>query len=330
MSEQDPAHSQDLMLKSSLNKMGIENVPVELDKLKARKLSGSEISLSFKKRKTSEGEDDSDFESAIIICIDFCDTDNPRLREIQEINDIADELLNDEKEDDLKGKSEEYSDPFQIPEPSSNASKSRTNSEKSLDQKKLTMNKLASNVSIATQSTPMLKTLASKKNEKVKDAKSFDFTNSSVQNNENEFNFNMKDIELSDSKIHQPEQNPVDQEANEDINVMLEEVPALELEASEHLDDVFQEDFKDDNDYNVNHIPYAEPDDAKLNFNFGDNYLINEPHPAANNEPLNNFGNLSIDDFGHKEPSYNMNTEFFIDGLMNDHHNDFHFESDLP
>jgi hypothetical protein len=94
-------------------------------------------------------DDDSDAESEILIWIDFCHTPHPKLRNSITFSKEDDTLVKDKcEESNLK--SEEDNDPFLMPD-NSQAPKSRANSEKSINQKKLIINKVSSDFSNTTQ-----------------------------------------------------------------------------------------------------------------------------------------------------------------------------------
>lgn len=148
----------------------------------------------------------SDTESEIKIWIEFWNTPHPKLRDVNmifsdEVNAINKPKVEEEK-DEPKSKSEEGAELFQIPE--NDEQKARANSEKSINQKKLINSKSKPRKSVkAPKATKAIKArcnnsllkLVADKNEKLqndektlKDGKSFDNTNASVQNNENEQN----------------------------------------------------------------------------------------------------------------------------------------------
>lgn len=148
----------------------------------------------------------SDTESEIKIWIEFWNTPHPKLRDSnmmfsEEINAHNKPNLEKEK-DDPKSKSEEGAELFQIP--NNDEHKARANSEKSVNQKKLINAKSKPRKSVkaprATKaikarcnnslSKPAICKKAKLQNDEktLKDGKSFDNTNASVQNNENEQN----------------------------------------------------------------------------------------------------------------------------------------------
>jgi hypothetical protein len=107
------------------------------------------------------------------------------------------------KEVDVRSKSEELEEKFLIPDHSSNVSKSRTNSEKSMNKRKLTFDKLASTTSVTTQATPKVKDEPTPI-DMIKEGKSFEFTNASVQNNDPDLRQSPKGGEFFNSKIEMP------------------------------------------------------------------------------------------------------------------------------
>lgn len=238
---------------------------------------------------------------------------------------------NSDKEAEVMSKSEELEDKFRIPDHSSNVSKSRTNSEKSVNKnQKLTFDKLASTTSVTTQATPKVKDQAAPI-EMIKESKSFEFTNASVQNNDHDFRQSPKGEEFFNSKFEMPSlsQN-VNRVKNDPLHV---DNSPLDLEAWEDLDSNFHhgQDYKDMDEYNDQDMSGAHPDVDKDKFDLSQRLLIDDHHQDADNQPLyGNYGNPSIDDLEHKD-YYQYEESFLSNGFMNDpHHEDFHMASDLP
>lgn len=147
----------------------------------------------------------SDTESEIKIWIEFWNTPHPKLRDSDmTFSEVVkdDTKPKEEEKEDPKSKSEEGADLIQIP--NNDEQKIRANSEKSINQKKLINSKAKPRKSVkAPKATTAIKPrwkksaekLVADKNSKLqsdekilKDSKSFDNTNASVQNNENEQN----------------------------------------------------------------------------------------------------------------------------------------------
>lgn len=125
-------------------KIGIDKVSSELRKLKNGVPSDPEFSVNFKVGKHEENKD-SDSESEIKIWIDFWETPHPKLRNPLPFFEVE----NEENSNDDEMKSEvENDEVLQIPESSQ---KSRANSEKSVNKKKLCSTKEASDMSNTTQ-----------------------------------------------------------------------------------------------------------------------------------------------------------------------------------
>lgn len=325
------ALSQGLMLRNFLNKMGITNLPNEMDKLKFKLFENqSEGSFNTKRRKVSEDETS---DSPILIRISDIESEAPQVWILEDPKTSPDQEFEKlDKEDEIRPKSEECEDKFRIPDHSSHVSKSRTNSEKSGKQKRLTIGKMPSIISVTTQATPTIK-------DKVtpvgifKDGKSFEFTNASVQNNEheNELNVGSKVDDFMTSKLEIPSfSQDVKRVRDEE---MLIDNPVLNLEARENLEDVFHDDgdFKNIDDYHADNLHYVNPDTDKAKFEIDNHHSIEGPHHDAENDAIyGNFGNSSIDDFQHKA-NYHYEDDFLSGGFMNDpHHDDFHLASDLP
>jgi len=131
--------------------MGIANVKSDLDNLKNQSDEETKLPIKLKRvSKDSHREDnESDADSEILIWIDFCHTPHPKLRDTITFSKEADTLVKDEGEESNL-KSEEDNDPFLMPD-NSQAPKSRANSEKSVNQKKLIINKVSSDFSNTTQ-----------------------------------------------------------------------------------------------------------------------------------------------------------------------------------
>jgi SHAQKYF class myb-like DNA-binding protein len=125
-------------------KMGIEDVKKDISKIKIGGSTESIDSTSHKMAKTAEND-----EEAIVVCIDYCDTDHPMLRCVRQ-GFITPNLINDVDSEELKENSEDFNDPFRIPETSIHGSKSRSGSEKSVNEKSVPLAKLASEISGST------------------------------------------------------------------------------------------------------------------------------------------------------------------------------------
>lgn len=227
------------------------------------------------------------------------------------------------KEVEQNSKSEEGDDPFRIPN-TTQLSKSRANSEKSVNQKKLLTNNVSSDANTNTQTASgkfkfnnsnislVVKSKVSIIEEGVvKDGKSIDNTNASVQNNDNEHNVSDKEI-------------PVEPVA--DTHVL--EMENVNFDPNSDHDELFlkqQEVIQEDEDYQMNNYmshPHKEEPSK-----------VDDLHYVMH-LPDNDFEmdlSESLEDFGNNKPAHievfndqglNLN-ELQVDGHSFEHHSGF-------
>lgn len=295
--------------------MGIDGVK-DIGKLKANIREKPENVKNFKRRKISEDE-----EEPILIRIDRCDTDSPTLTYVKIGKEHLDSIAKNQDQES-KDESDESDDPFQIPDSSILGVKSRSASEKSVNEKNLSMSKLPSDISNSTMCTPTIK--SAEKVAKSKDGKSFDLTNASVQYNENEENARLKDFELTDNiKVEKP---TIESSFPLKLN-MFNEAPQLQLEAPEHSVDFFP---NENEMKNIEEYPEDKLEFPNSEYDLSQHESINKFEPEPDNEPLESLGHAQIGEFDHKLPSENYPSEFFSGMLINDNQNDeFKLECDI-
>lgn len=192
--------NQDLTLRNISNKHGISGSKSDIEDLKKKVSNKSDLDVNLDEKLQDDNKDDSDAESEIMIWIDFWNTPHPQLR--NPILSFSEEENSHpvEKQVEQNSKTEEDNDPFRIPD-TSQVAKSRANSEKSVNQNKLLTHSTSCEGSNLTKSSSgkltkmagfnifslvVANCKASNEEGIVKDGKSFDNTNASVQNNENE------------------------------------------------------------------------------------------------------------------------------------------------
>lgn len=131
-------------------KLGISGNKTDIDKIKHQSSDGLDMLSKSEKFREDDKNDESDAESEILIWIDFWNTPHPRLR--NPLNTFSEEVEAQEqnKEVEQNSKSEEGDDPFRIPN-TTQLSKSRANSEKSVNQRKLLTNNASSDANNITQ-----------------------------------------------------------------------------------------------------------------------------------------------------------------------------------
>lgn len=129
-------------------KIGIDKVGYELRKLKSGASTGPEFAVDLDADKPEERKHyDSDAESEIKIWIDFWQTPYPRLRDPLPFCDDDDDGKHSSNDDEMKSEAE-HDEALQMPD---SPQKSRANSEKSINKKKLCSTKEASDMSNTTQ-----------------------------------------------------------------------------------------------------------------------------------------------------------------------------------
>lgn len=203
-----------------------------------------------------------------------------------------------------KPKSEEDNDPFLMPNISHTA-KSRASSEKSINQKKLSMNKLSSDLSNTTQSSSVEKSKTPKDEEGVKDGKSFDLTNASLQNEQN-LSLKEMDVPFPPTKetpdLPKVEPVPLPNKDFVENNFLLRE------EESVHSDEFMDEQLNEIHEVKPNPYPY-EDEPIHKNFDFD----------MAQQVPMGEFGQHDLMDnsFDFEEPQDNVHG-FGVHSFMND------------
>lgn len=275
-----------------------------------------------KRRKISENSEE---EFSVIVTIEGCDTDSPILKDVTEKNNDKNTVENQDA--CMKVQSED--DSFRIPDSSLTGTKSRTGSEKSLNEKNIPLIKVQSEVSGSTICTPSTKLKPKRKRTNTKVRGSWDLTNTTINKTNSEAKLWNSQIDLSDEK-NVPAL-PLTPEAKKNDRLFdMEWKAELKLDASEHIDDIFNDNssFKNFDDYHMNNLefPEQEPVDSKVNYGLSHNNCENEYKVDVHMDNINKMSNLSIDEYDHREPSFNMQVDHYYGGLMDEAHiDDFHF-----
>ena len=298
--------------------MGMENISSEVLKRKHTDSEASGISISFPKLdKENEKTDSDDDESDITMWIDYFDTPNPVLRvkshsftngiKVQKVSEIEEHYL----------KSEENSDHFRIPD-SSQVSKSRANSEKNVNQKKLLTNKVSSDTSNTTQSSSLEKNKTSPKDEEmIKANKSFGLANLSVQNEQN--------TSLKDVQIEEPKTNKLPMPPKLDLNMFtneefLKDAPNFDGDESMHSVDFMQHCPKEIEEPKFDFIQQNhEQINKDLNFSMQEHESIDE-FPKLDPNPIHGFvdNRFEFDELEDHNNGFNGNP-FLNEELIGSH-----------
>lgn len=119
----------------------------------ASEIGGIKSETSPKNTKRRKISENSEEEFSVIVTIEGCDTDSPILKDVTEKNNDKNTVENQDA--CMKVQSED--DSFRIPDSSLTGTKSRTGSEKSLNDKNIPLIKVQSEVSGSTICTPSTK-----------------------------------------------------------------------------------------------------------------------------------------------------------------------------
>lgn len=152
MLELVPVPNQDLTLRNISNKHGISGSKSDIEDLKKKISNTSDLDVNLDEKLQDDQKDDSDAESEILIWIDFWNTPHPKLRNPILSFSEEENVQTVKKQDEQISKTEEDNDPFRIPD-TSQAAKSRANSEKSVNQNKLLNHNTSCEVSNLTKSS---------------------------------------------------------------------------------------------------------------------------------------------------------------------------------
>jgi len=260
-------------------KVGVEHVRDELIRLKG-KADVVEMSINLNSLKNSDAnEDESDSDSEILIWIDDWNTPHPKLR--NPLTGFEKEKTSKNKaEEVLHSKSEQCVKAFLIPD-SSQTSKSRSNSEKSLVEKSsLALKKNESDFSAVTQATSQ----AQLKLVPVTDVKLLELTNASVPFTENDRNNDFKDMHPIDFEngLYEDQEHKLEEGPYQDFGIYPDfSAKAEEKEMEfEHMD--APPEVARDNKFNkMDLINYSEDENAGL---FGNKYEENFGEISLNND----------------------------------------------
>ena len=303
--------------------MGIEELSKDLPKLKEGIRKKSCNSSGQKRRKTTEDDNDS-----IVVCIDYCDTEHPMLRCVRE-GSLPSNAINDADSEEMKANSEDFNDPFRIPDSSNHGSKSRSGSEKSLVvEKNLSLVKLPSVVSASTMCTPVASKLVDEGKNSIKDDNLF--IKPSLADTSNKLMAPADEEKLHSLGINlalpsAPATSPAKLEADSG------EVEACALELADI--DNFDREFHDPDEYkSIDQMQHEQPLDYCNGIDVKmDDGLSHSNH--ANDAPIQlpkinfeEFNHDSVDGYDAKEVDRSVNAEMFGNSFLNDVHENFRLE----
>lgn len=308
-------------------KMGFEELSKDLPKLKESIRKGSCSSSGHKRRKTTEDDDE-----AIVVCIDYCDTEHPMLRCVREGNKPSN-VIDDTDSEEVKENSEDFNDPFRIPGSSNHGSKSRSGSEKSLVvEKNLSLAKLPSIVSSSTMCTPVASKLADESKNSFKGENTFikpAWADTSAKllapaDEGQALSLGIK-LALPSASVTSPVEMQVDSG-----NV---EACVLELASPDNFD----HDFHDPDEYKSLHemeidepLDYYGGIDAKMGNGLSHSNRANDVHHQLPNINFDDeFNHDSMDGYGPKVADRSMNEDVFAQGFLNDEHDHFHLDEGM-
>lgn len=151
----------------------------------------------------------------------------------------------------------------------------------------------------------------------VKDGKSLDCTNASVQLNDHEQNISDKDVHIAPVKSNDPEhiQHPnMDDDFGE--NDFMRNDPLLPHNLEYHSDDIMDEPQHIDDQVKMNPLRFTEDENKNANFimNYGDNENNFDDHKSEYSHNFddyrNEIGPLNVENHSFDEPSGFLNNGF--------------------